>query len=56
MDPPITDVGKQYRLFFILSDLNAISPLSSVYEVQVFVIQPVNQPNYEIKDELVVKK
>ena len=40
MEPTFEDVGKEYKLYFKLTDLNANDPQSEEFEVKVLVIQP----------------
>ena len=38
MEPTFEDVGKEYKLFFKLADLNAYDPQSNEFEVKVLII------------------
>ena len=59
MEPTFEDVGKEYKLYFKLTDLNANDPQSEEFEVKVLVIQSYEQRIEAIeeveKEDLIVK-
>ena len=51
MEPALEDAGKEYKLYFKLSDLNTNDPQSNEFEVKVLVIKPFE----EIIEEVVIE-